>query len=207
MGIPFVNTSGSGSGGTANVTVAGGVVTAVAIGGSTGGGYTTSDVLTFNGDDLSVTTVDGLSIASAGSGYANGTFNGVTLNAGSGTGLIADLTFSGNALTGAVITAPGGQGINYLVGDTVSFLAGDVGGNTAGLIENLTITQQGTGFTDGVYTGVALTGGNGSSGTVDIDVTGGYIASATINNKGTGYQVGDTLGVTCLLYTSDAADE
>ena len=195
LGIPFTNTSGSGSGGTGNVTVSGGAVTAVAIQ-SGGGGYTTSDVLSFDGDALTTAVIGSLSIASAGSGYANSTYNGVSLIGGNGSGATADLTFTGNALTGVAITSPNGGGTNYLVGDTLTFLAGDVGGTGAGLIENLTITQQGTGFTDGVYSGVALTGGNGSNGTVDIDVTGGYIASATINNKGTGYQVGDTLGVT-----------
>ena len=326
MGIPFVNTSGSGSGGTANVTVSGGVVTDVQIGGSTGGGYTTSDVLTFNGSDLSVTVVDGLSIASAGSGYTNGTFNGVSLTGGSGTGLVADLTFTGNALTGAVITAPGGQGINYNLSETVSFAAADVGGNSAGLISGLSVTpvtvavtvstdtvggqangvfyfdgvespssfalikgqnyifdqsassnaswnsqahplmfsagpdgdHNGNGhyldgvvykldgttvtmagyvsgfaaattrvvewavpttapntlyywchshtgqgdsfalstFTDGTFTGIALTGGSGTNATADIEVVNGYISNATINNAGSGYANSEILGIT-----------
>ena len=326
LGIPFVNTSGSGSGGTANVTVSGGVVTDVQIGGSTGGGYTTSDVLTFNGSDLSVTVVDGLSIASAGSGYTNGTFNGVSLTGGSGTGLVADLTFTGNALTGAVITAPGGQGINYNLSETVSFAAADVGGNSAGLISGLSVTpvtvavtvstdtvggqangvfyfdgvespssfalikgqnyifdqsassnaswnsqahplmfsagpdgdHNGNGhyldgvvykldgttvtmagyvsgfaaattrvvewavpttapntlyywchshtgqgdsfalstFTDGTFTGIALTGGSGTNATADIEVVNGYISNATINNAGSGYANSEILGIT-----------
>ena len=191
LSVPFVNVSGSGTNGTANVTVSGGVVTAVAVQ-TAGGGYTTSDVLTFSGNDLTTSVVTGLNVLSQGSGYANAVYTGVSLVGGNGNGLIADLTFVGNYLS-AVSVNNGGS--NYQVGDVLSFSASDVGGNSAGLIETLSVTVQGSGFTDGQYTGVAVSGGTGQNATVDIDVVGGYIASAVINNKGTGYAVSDPLSV------------
>ena len=191
LNVPFVNSSGSGTNGTGNITVSGGAVTAVAVQ-TGGGGYTTSDVLTFAGDDLTVAVINTLSIAGAGSGYANGSYTNVSLVGGTGAGATADIVVSGNAVTGATIN---GAGTNYLVGDTLTFANNDVGGTGAGLIDTLTISAQGTGFTNGNYTGIALSGGTGSNATADIDVQGGYIASAVINNKGTGYSATDVLSV------------
>ena len=191
LNIPFVNSSGSGTNGTGNITVSGGEVTAVAVQ-SGGGGYTTSDVLTFAGDDLTIAVINTLSIAVPGSGYANGSYTNVSLVGGTGAGATADIVVSGNAVTSATIN---GAGTNYLVGDTLTFANSDVGGTGAGLIDNLTISNPGTGFTDGNYTGIALSGGTGSNATVDIEITSGLISAATINNRGTGYSVTDVLSV------------
>jgi len=51
-GIPFINLTGVGAGGTADVTVAGGVVTIVALAGIGLGGYFPLDTFTFNDADL-----------------------------------------------------------------------------------------------------------------------------------------------------------
>jgi len=193
LNIPFVNSSGSGTNGRGNVTVSGGAVTAVTVQ-TGGGGYTTSDVLTFDGDDLTIAVINTLSIAVAGSGYANGNYTNVSLSGGNGAGATADIVVSGNAVTSATISTNGG-GTNYLVGDTLTFASSAVGGTGAGLIDTLTISAAGTGFTDGNYTGVALSGGSGSNGTIDIEVSGGQITAATINNKGTGYAIGNVLSI------------
>ena len=52
----------------------------------------------------------------------------------------------------------------------------------------------GSGYTNGVYTEVPLTGGNGVNATATIVVSGGSINSVTINDGGSLYVVGDSLG-------------
>jgi hypothetical protein len=52
----------------------------------------------------------------------------------------------------------------------------------------------GSGYTNGVYTEVSLTGGNGVNATATIVVSGGSINSVTINDGGSLYVVGDSLG-------------
>lgn len=51
-------------------------------------------------------------------------------------------------------------------------------------------------YTNGAYTGVALTGGAGSGATADITVAGGAVTVVTLVNPGTGYAVGNTLSAT-----------
>ncbi len=51
----------------------------------------------------------------------------------------------------------------------------------------------GTGYTNGTYTGVPLTGGAGSGATANITVAGGIVTAATLVNGGSGYAVSNTL--------------
>lgn len=51
----------------------------------------------------------------------------------------------------------------------------------------------GSGYTNGTYFNVPLTGGSGSGATARIVVSGGQIASVTLQNPGVFYAVGDTL--------------
>jgi len=53
-----------------------------------------------------------------------------------------------------------------------------------------TITP-GSGYTDGIYEGVNLTGGEGSNGTATITVSGGAVTAVTLINPGYLYNVGD----------------
>lgn len=62
----------------------------------------------------------------------------------------------------------------------------------AGAIESFTITP-GSGYTDGVYTGVALTGGTGTGAIAQVTVAGGVVTAVTLTNPGTGYVVTDSL--------------
>ena len=51
----------------------------------------------------------------------------------------------------------------------------------------------GSGYTNGSYLNVHLTGGNGSSGTANIVVSGGAVTSVTVLNPGSSYQVGNNI--------------
>jgi len=60
-------------------------------------------------------------------------------------------------------------------------------------ISTLTITNAGSGYTNGTYYNVALTGGTGNSATATIVVSGNIVTSVTLIGKGCYYAVGDTL--------------
>jgi hypothetical protein len=51
----------------------------------------------------------------------------------------------------------------------------------------------GSGYTNGVYEGIALTGGDGSNGTATITVSGGSVTAVTLINPGYLYLVGNSL--------------
>ena len=81
-----------------------------------------------------------------------------------------------------------------------------------------TVSSTGIGYTTGSQENVATTNttGSGSGLTVDIVANGiGQLTEVIVNTQGEGYVVGDVLtigingsaSITCLLYTSDAADE
>ena len=53
----------------------------------------------------------------------------------------------------------------------------------------------GTGYTDGVYTNVAFTGGSGAGFTANVTVAGGVVTAVVVNQGGQGYTVGDVLTV------------
>ena len=65
-----------------------------------------------------------------------------------------------------------------------------------GQITNLSASfTVGTGYTNGVYTQVPLTGGNGENALATIVVVSNAVSSVTINDGGSLYVVGDSLGV------------
>lgn len=51
----------------------------------------------------------------------------------------------------------------------------------------------GSGYTNGTYMNVPLTGGSGSSATANIVVSGGAVISVTVLNTGSSYKVGDSI--------------
>ncbi len=66
----------------------------------------------------------------AGSGYTNdGTYTGVALTGGSGSGAKATIVVDGNKVTSATITTPGS---GYQVGDNLSAAAADIGTSGSG---------------------------------------------------------------------------
>ena len=60
-------------------------------------------------------------------------------------------------------------------------------------ISTLAITNAGSGYTNGTYYNVTLTGGTGNSATATIVVSGNIVTSVTLIGKGCYYAVGDTL--------------
>jgi len=68
--------------------------------------------------------------------------------------------------------------------------------NSAGVIYVVSITTPGTGYTNGAYTNVSLTGGSGTGATADITVAGGAVTIITLVNHGVDYEVGDFLSAT-----------
>lgn len=64
---------------------------------------------------------------------------------------------------------------------------------TGGPAETGTITAGGSGYVNGTYSGVPLTGGHGDSATATIVVSGGAVTSVTLVQDGESYRVGDVL--------------
>jgi hypothetical protein len=62
-----------------------------------------------------------------------------------------------------------------------------------GQATTLAIANPGSGYSNGVYQNVALTGGSGANATADIVVVGGAVVSCTLTFGGNFYVVGDTL--------------
>lgn len=119
-------------------------------------------------------TVASLSIAAAGSGGANATYNNVPLIGGSGTGLTANITVSGGAATAIAVNNAG----------TSDYSLTGVG--------YLSIGSAGSGGTPGTYTNVPIAGGSGFGLTATIVIGGGgAVSSVTVNNNGYGYTFAD----------------
>jgi hypothetical protein len=63
-------------------------------------------------------------------------------------------------------------------------------------INTVSIYNAGTGYTNGTYYNVSLTGGTGNSATATIVVSGGVVTSVTMISNGCYYAVGDLLSAT-----------
>lgn len=64
-----------------------------------------------------------------GSGYVNGTYGGVPLTGGSGSGATANITVSGNVVSAITVLNPG---VMFVVGDVLSAAAASIGGSGSG---------------------------------------------------------------------------
>jgi hypothetical protein len=65
--------------------------------------------------------------------------------------------------------------------------------NATGGILTATITNAGSGYTNGTYNNTPLTGGTGTGATANITVAGNVVTSVVINGHGINYAVGNTL--------------
>ena len=144
--------------------------------------------------------VRSLSITNAGSGYSGAT-NRATTDVGAGSGLTVDIEtvvpgFSvinagqnyTNGVNLATTTGGGGTGL------TVNINSVGVSGNITGI----TINQPGTGYANGneVLT-IVQAGQTGTQSTIKLSSPSiGAIQNISVNNGGSGYSVGDVIGVT-----------
>ena len=64
-----------------------------------------------------------------------------------------------------------------------------------GGIATASITSEGTGYTEGAYNDVPVTGGSGTGATLDCQYLSGSWAFIIFKNSGTGYKHGDTVSV------------
>jgi len=78
------------------------------------------------------------------------------------------------------------SGTNIVSGTTVSAV-------TSSAIQTLGSITAGSGYTNGTYNNVPLTGGSGANATATVVVSGGVVTSVTITLRGAGYVVGNTL--------------
>ena len=178
------------------VIVANGNTARYQIGTNSVSSYLLTMVTNING--LVVTMADACVVASSPSA---GTSVMVVTPGGSSTAVAGSLTTGG-------VTSAGGNTITFLtalpagltVGDQIAVngaLGNPLYTTIAGVNQIVTVSQSanGTGYTSGTYTSVALTGGTGSGATANITVSGGSITATTLTYGGSGYTVGDVLGV------------
>ena len=186
-------TGGTGTGGTVDATVAGNVLTSVTVVGDGGQDYTAADVLTVTGlpaaPNPDLGAVQTFTNLQGGSGYADGTFLISQLTGGTGSGLFADIQVSGGSVTGVTIT-DGGSGYTALDEFTFALDPAIIPGT--GQVLTFTVTDPGTNLADGTFNSVNITGGSGSSFSLDLTVAGGVVTGATINTGGLGYVAGDS---------------
>jgi len=78
------------------------------------------------------------------------------------------------------------SGTNIVTGSTVSAV-------TSSAIQTLGTVTGGSGYTNGTYTNVPLTGGSGANATATVVVSGGAVTTVTITLRGAGYVIGNTL--------------
>jgi hypothetical protein len=81
------------------------------------------------------------------------------------------------------------SGSNIPTGTTVMAI-------TTSNIQTLGTITPGSGYVDGSYSNVTLTGGSGANAKATIGVSGGAVATVTITARGAGYVVGDVLSAT-----------
>jgi hypothetical protein len=74
--------------------------------------------------------------------YTTGTYNNVPLTGGSGTGALGTVVIAGGSVTSVTIVT-NGWGQNYLVGDTLSALAANIGGTGSGFSVNVATLSAG----------------------------------------------------------------
>ncbi len=101
----------------------------------------------------------------------------------------------------SLVTSPAKETFSWSCYDVapavmVRFFGGTVTAGAAGAVATLGAIAGGSGYTNGTYAGVPLTGGAGSGATATITVAGGAVTSVVIVSKGVGYGVGNALSAT-----------
>jgi hypothetical protein len=162
------------------------------------------------------TTVNGVGTVgtiTSSSDFTNGTYTGIAMTGGSGTGLVCTIVVAANKVSKVIPSNPGN---NYAVSNTLSCNLTSIGSGTSFSVPVTVLTQAatldtaigaptgpvastgtlvgGSGGTAGTYTAVPLTGGTGSGAVATIVVgVSGNVTSVTITTKGKGYVWNDVL--------------
>lgn len=158
-------------------------------------------------------------LVSTTNGHTNGTFSNIPVTGGSGSGAKINVTISGGLITSTSIS---NAGINYSKNDLLFIPTGYIGGsNVAKILAtsvdesksknatlmlnetgtsiqindtlSLSIVNGGTGYTDGTYYNVPLSGGSGQYATADVTVINGIVSYIKIKNSGIGYDLSESL--------------
>lgn len=146
----------------------------------------------------------------------NGTWPGIKLTGGSGSGAYGTLIVAGGVATNFSIQGAGAQGNRYAVNDVLTASnAGNVVcttyptvivdsvGNAPffdSSVTGFTINQAGSGCTNASYTGltpqntITNGGGYGDRLQINVDVAGGAVVGTSLHAPGGGYRVGDLVG-------------
>ncbi|MGB0873613.1 MAG: LamG-like jellyroll fold domain-containing protein [Synechococcus sp.] len=124
-----------------------------------------------------------------GGDYANGNHT-VALTGGTGTDATAYVRVTGGAVDRVAIIDGGGD---YTIGDVLTGAVPGAPNPDAGAILTTFGPVFGSGYADGDYPGVLLTGGTGTGATATLSVTGGGVTDVTITDGGQDYTAGDTL--------------
>ena len=156
-------------------------------------GLTTTSYSTFDYIKTSVNTAN-TTIINAGSNYDPGVFPLISLTGGVGAGVLATVTVAeyvgtltpGTGYNAGTYNSIGLVGSSTGTGASIEFTVEDVTGE---------ITNSGSGYADGQYTSVPLTGGNGSGLTCTADVSGGQVTITLDAGTGLNYQINDVLGI------------
>lgn len=165
-------TGGSGTGKQATILISGGKVRQVTVT-AEGTGYQANDIL----------SVDPTSVGGTGGGF-------VYFIGSAGTGATVDLIISGNVVTSATLNA---GGVGYANNDILETTSASIG--LTGAIVTSEIQAAGTAYTNGVYPGVALTGGDGYGAVATVTVAGTVVTTVAITAVGAGYSLNDVLSV------------
>ena len=83
--------------------------------------------------------------------------------------------------------------VNQVVSGTNIVLGATVSAITSSAIQTLGAITAGSGYTNGTYNNVPLTGGSGANATATVVVSGGAVTSVTITLRGASYVVGNVL--------------
>jgi hypothetical protein len=75
-------------------------------------------------------------------------------------------------------------------------ISADWNTNSSGGVLAFTLTNAGSGYTDGTYNNTLLTGGTGTGATANITVAGGVVTAVVINGHGSGYATSNVLSAT-----------
>jgi hypothetical protein len=188
---------------------------------------TTGAITTVTGTVASSSVITSFSTITGGSGYVAGTYLNVPLTGGTGSGALANIVVPVSGVASVTIASPGtgyvaadslsasntnlggsGSGFAVVVSTVGALVVDPITSLTAGQVVklgyNLLAGQVigpitgGSGYINGTYLNVPLTGGNGSNGLATVIVAGGSVTSVTVTAAGTGYLNGNVLSASNL---------